>query len=88
MAPKLTSWDVFGMFLKYWLSTERGFGGDDMNPGGVLVSGCGLLWLLVSVGGDMTRSWEKVVLCEACCCDVCWLCCCVGFCCELWAVCL
>ena len=53
MTPKLTSCDLFGM-LKYWLSTEVGFGGGEVNPVGVLVSG-GLLWLLVSVavnGGD------------------------------------
>ena len=62
MAPKLTSWDVFGMLVKYWLSTEDGFGGDEkVNPVGVLVNGGGLLWLLVSVAvmvGDMTHSWE------------------------------
>ena len=72
---------MFGMLLKYWLSTEGGFvGGEKVNPVGVLVSG-GLLCLLVPVavsGGDM--------LCEACRCDVCWLCC-VGCCCELWTVC-
>ena len=40
MAPKLTSCDVFGMLLKYWLSTEGGFVGDEwVNPVGVLVSG-------------------------------------------------
>ena len=57
MAQKLTSCDVFGMLLKYWLSTEGGFvGGERVNPVGVLVSG-GLLWRLVSgvvAGGDMT----------------------------------
>ena len=36
MAPKLTSCDVFGMSLKYWLSTEGGFvGGESVNPVGV-----------------------------------------------------
>ena len=57
-----------------------------MNQVGVLVSGGGLFWLLVSVavtGGDMTHSWEEVVLCEAGCCDVCWLCCYIGCCCEI-----
>ena len=56
MAQKLTYCDVFGMLLKYWLSTEGGFvGGERVNPVGVLVSG-GLLWRLVSgvvAGGDM-----------------------------------
>ena len=42
MAPKLTSCGVFGMLLKYWLSTECGFVGGQVNPVGVLVSG-GLL---------------------------------------------
>ena len=59
MAPKLTSCDVFDMLLKYWLSTEGGFGGgENVNPVGVLVSGVGLLSLLVPVavtGGDMIR---------------------------------
>ena len=40
MAPKLTSCDMFGMLLKYLLSTEGGFiGGERVNPVGVLVSG-------------------------------------------------
>ena len=40
MAPKLTSCDVFGMLLKYRLSTEGEFvGGERVNPVGVLV-GC------------------------------------------------
>ena len=48
-APKLTSCDMFGMLLKYWLSTEHGFvGGERVNPVGVLVSG-GHLWHLVSM---------------------------------------
>ena len=73
MAPKLTSCDMFGMLLKYWLSTEGGFvGGERVNPVGVLVSG-GLLWRLdsgVVVGVDMTRSCDvEAVLCEVCCCD-------------------
>ena len=77
MAPKLTSYDLFGILLKYWLSTEGGFvGGEKEDPAGILVS-----------GGDMTCCCEEVVLCEACCCDVCWLCCCVGCYCKLWAVC-
>ena len=69
MAPKLASCDVFGMLLKYGLSTEGGFGGDEKPIlAGVLVSGIGLLSLLVSVtGGDMTRSWEEFALCDACC---------------------
>ena len=29
MAPKLTSCDVFGMFVKYRLSAEGGFGGGE-----------------------------------------------------------
>ena len=79
MAPKLTSCDVFGMFLKYVLSTEGQFvGGEKADP-------AGLAGVLVS-GGDMTCCCEEVVLCEACCCDVCWLCC-VDCCCELWTVC-
>ena len=40
MAPKLTSCDVFGMLLKYWLSTEGGFvGGERVNPVCVMSSG-------------------------------------------------
>ena len=64
MAPKLTSCDVFGMLVKYGLSTEGGFsGGEKLNPAGVLVSGIGLLSLLVSVtGGDMTCYWEEFAL--------------------------
>ena len=46
MAPKLTSCDVFGMLLTYWLSTKIGFiGGERVNPVGVLVNG-GLPWCL------------------------------------------
>ena len=90
MAPKLTFCDVFGMLVKYWLSTEGGFGGgENVSPVGVLVSGGELLSLLVSVavtGGDMTRCWEEVALWDACSCAVCWLSC-VGCCCELWTVC-
>ena len=75
MVPKLTSCDMFGMLLKYWLSTEGGFvGGARVNPVGVLVSGR-LLWRLVSgvvAGGDMTRSCDvEAVLCDICCCDGC-----------------
>ena len=75
MAPKLTSCDMFGMLLKYWLSTEGGFfGGERVNTVGVLVSG-GLPWSLMSdviMGGDITRSCEdEVMLCDVCCCDVC-----------------
>ena len=42
MTPKRTSCGVFGMLLKYWLSTEGGFiGGERVNPVGVLgVVGC------------------------------------------------
>ena len=40
MGLKLTSCGLFGILLKYWLSTEGGFvGGDTVNPVGVLVSG-------------------------------------------------
>ena len=40
MVPKLTSCDMFGMLLKYWLSIEGGFvGGERVNPVGVLVIG-------------------------------------------------
>ena len=50
---------MFGMLLKYWLSTEGGFiGGERVNPVGVLVNG-GMPWHLMSgvvMGGDMTRS--------------------------------
>ena len=89
MVPKLTSCDVFGMLLKYWLSTEGGFvGGERVNPVGVLISG-GLLWHLVSgvvAGGDMTRRCDvEAVLCDICCCDVCCCdgCCCDGCCCDV-----
>ena len=89
MALKLTSCDLFGMLLQYWLSTEGGFvGGEKVNLVGVLVSG-GLLCLLASVavsGGNMTCCCKEVVLCEACCCDVYWLCCCMGCCWEFWTV--
>ena len=72
---------MFGMLLKYWLSNEGGFvGGEKVDQAGVLVSG-GLLCLLVCVavsGSDMTCCSVEVVLCEACCCDVCWMSCCVG----------
>ena len=69
MAPKLTPCDVFGMLVKYRLSTEGGFGGGEkLNPAGVLVSGMGLLSLLVPVtGGDITRCWEEFALCDDCC---------------------
>ena len=66
MAPKLTSCYVCGMLLKYWLSTESVFIG-------VLVSG-GLPWRLmfnIVTGVNTTRSCVEIVLCEACCCDVC-----------------
>ena len=89
--PKLTSCDVLGMLVKYGLSTDGGFGGGEkVNPAGVLVSGIGLLSLLVPVpvtGGDMTCCWEEVVFCDACCCAVCWLPCCVSCCPELGTVC-
>ena len=56
------------MLVKYRLSTEGGFrGGENVNPVGVLVSGVGLLSLLVLLpvtGGDMTHCWEEVVLCD------------------------
>ena len=70
MAPKLTSCDVFGILLKYGLPTEGGFGGGEkLNPAGVLVSGIGLLSLLVPVtGGKITLCWEEFALCDACCC--------------------
>ena len=60
----------------YWLSTEGGFvGGERVNPVGVLVSGGGLPWRLMSgvvAGGNMTRSCDdESVLCDVCCCDVC-----------------
>ena len=57
MAPKLASCDVFGMLLKCGLSTEGGFGGGEkpILAGVLVISGIGLLSLLVSVsGGDMT----------------------------------
>ena len=72
MAPKLISCDMFGMLLKYWLSTGL-VGGERVNPVGVLVSG-GLPWHLMSgvvVGGDMTHSCDEVALCDVCCCAVC-----------------
>ena len=74
MAQKLTSCDMFGMLLKYWLSTEGGFiGGQRVNPVGMLVSG-ELPWHLMSgvlADGDMTCSCDEVVLCDVYCCDVC-----------------
>ena len=45
--PKLTSCDVFGMLVKYWLSTEEGRGGGGrgsgelVNPVSMLESGGG-----------------------------------------------
>ena len=65
MAPKLASCDV----LKYGLSTEGGFGGGEkpIVAGVLVISGIGLLSLLVSVsGGNMTCCWEEYVLCDAC----------------------
>ena len=54
------------MLVKYQLSTEGGFGsGENVNPVGVLVSGVGLLSLLVPVAvsfGDMTCCWRFVML--------------------------
>ena len=84
MAPKLTSCYMFGMLLKYWLSTDCGFVvGDRVNSVGVLVSG-GLLWHLVSgvvAGVDIRCSCEvEAVLCDVCCCDIC---CCDGCCCNV-----
>ena len=75
MAPKLTSCDLFGMLLKYYLSTEGGIiGGERVNPVGVLVSD-GLPWSLMSgivTGVDMTYSCnDEAVLCDVCCCYVC-----------------
>ena len=82
MVPKLTSCDVFGMLLKYWLSTEAGFVvGERVNPVGVLVNG-GLLHLVSGVvaGGDVTCSCDvEAVLCDVCCSDGC---CCEGCCCD------
>ena len=51
MAPKLTSFDVFGMLLKYWLSTEDGFvgGENDLDLGYVYPGWTGQLghqWIL------------------------------------------
>ena len=61
MVPKLTSCDVFGMLLKYWLSIEGGFiVGERVNPVGVLVSGL----LSGIVAGDITCTCDvKAVLC-------------------------
>ena len=75
MALKMTSCDMFGMLLKYWLLTVGGLvGGERVNPVGMLVSG-GLPWRLRSgivMGGDMTCSCDdEVVLCDICCCYVC-----------------
>ena len=75
MAQKRTSCGVFGMLLKYWLSTKGGFiGSERENPVGMLVSSL-LPWHLmfgIVVGGDMTRSCdEEAVICDVCCCDVC-----------------
>ena len=88
MAPKLASCNVFGMLLKYGVLTEGGFGGGEKPIlAGVLVSGIGLLSLLVSMsGGHMTHCWEEFVLCDACC-AVCWLPCCVCCCSEPGTVC-
>ena len=89
MAPKLTSSDVFGMLVKYGLSTDGGFGGGEkLNPAGMLVSGTGLLSLLQPVAsGNITRCWEEFALCDDCCCAVCWLPCCVCCCSEPGTVC-
>ena len=75
MVLRLTSCDMFGMLLKYWLSTEGGFvSGERLNPVGVLVTGR-LPWRLMSgivVVSDMTRSCDdEAVLCDIFCCDVC-----------------
>ena len=90
MAPKLTSCDVFGMLLKYWLSIEGGFiGGERVNLVDVLVSG-GLPWaLLWSLSVDLLLSWcmrlSKCLLkvlsecCNCCCESPC--CMCVKVCC-------
>ena len=45
MAPNLASCDVFGIFLKYGLSTEGGFGGGEkpILVGVLVISGIGLL---------------------------------------------
>ena len=76
MAPKLTSCDVLGMWLKYWLSTEGGFvGGERLNLVGVLV------WHLVSL--LITGGCDVLGFCEATRYDVCWLCCCVVCCCMV-----
>ena len=91
LAGTEASFDVVGMLVKYWLSTEGGFGGgENVNVVGVLVSAGGLLSLRVSVaviGGYMTHCWEEVTLGDGCCCAVCWMSCCMGCCCELWTVC-
>ena len=84
MVLKLTCCDLFGMLLKYWLSTEGGFAvGERVNPVGVLPSST-LLWRLVSgvaVGVDINRSCDfEAVLCDVCCCDVC---CCDVCCCDV-----
>ena len=74
MAPKLASCDVFGMLLTHGLSTEGGFGGGEKPIVAcvLVISGIGLLSLLVSVScGNMTP--EEFALCDACCCAVCWL---------------
>ena len=87
MAPQLTSCDVFLLLVKYWLSTEGGFGGgENVNPVTMLVSGIGVLSLLVNVvvtGGNMTLCGEEWALCDACFCAVCWLPCWLGCCCEI-----
>ena len=62
MAPKLTSCDVFGMLLKYWLLIEGVFvGGESSNPIGVLVSG-GLRWCLMS--GVVTGAFASVMFAD------------------------
>ena len=75
MVPKLIFYDVFGMLLKYWLSTEGGYVvGERVNPVGVLIR-VGLLWHLdsgVAAGGDVGRSCDvEAVLCDVCCCNIC-----------------
>ena len=56
MAPKLTSCDVFGKLVKYWLSTEGGFGGsENVNP--VVFAG---KWLWAAFGPSVCGSnwWQ------------------------------
>ena len=68
MAPKLASCDVFGMLLKYWLSTLGGCGAVEkpIVSGVLVISSIGLLSLLLSVSdGNMTCCLDEFAVCDS-----------------------